>query len=131
MMRLRTCQRLARPVAGPVEQHNRGENNMTDDEVKNLPKTSVLLAREEFVAWIASRKEAGAKIDIGTAELKGWWELEGDPYSLSHWRPKEADWNNYEPPEAIHHISDSREPIPCFFVRGPQSRGWVWLGDLS
>ena len=85
---------------------------MTDDEVKNLPATSALLAREEFVAWIASRKEAGAKIDIGTAELKGWWESEGDPYALSQWRPKEADWNNYEPPRGY---------SPCIRFAGTDS----------
>jgi hypothetical protein len=76
------------------------------------------------------RQPQGSWRQNRTAELKGWWESEGDPYALSQWRPKEADWNNYEPPEAIHHISNSREQIPCFFVRGPQSRGWVWQGDL-
>ena len=91
---------------------------MTDDEVRNMPETSALLTKEEFAAWIASRKEAGAKIDIGTAELKGWLTPKGNPYE--RWAPKGAHRSSNDSPELCAH----------FFVRSPESRGWVWQGDL-
>jgi hypothetical protein len=53
---------------------------MIDSKIHDMPNTSQFMTRDEFVAWIASRKEAGAAIDIGTAELKGWWAPEGDAY---------------------------------------------------
>jgi hypothetical protein len=91
--------------------------DMTADEIQNMPMTSAPLTQEEFAAWIASRKEAGAKIDVTTAELKGWWTSEGDPYGLYRWAP-----------ECTHESGD--EQRPHYFVRNPQSRGWVWQGDL-
>jgi hypothetical protein len=91
---------------------------MTDDEVRDMPETSALLTEEEFAAWIVSREEAGAKIDIGTAELKGWLTRKGDPYE--RWAPKGACRSSNDSPELCVH----------FFVRCPESRGWVWQGDL-
>jgi hypothetical protein len=93
---------------------------MTEDEIQNMPNASDLMSKEEFAAWIAGRKEVGAKIDIGTAKLQGWWAPEGDPYAFSWWAPKGVN-RNYD---------DSPEAHPYFFVRDPESRGWVWQGDL-
>lgn len=93
---------------------------MSDGVIRNMPTNSGLLTQEEFTAWIASRKEAGAKIDIGSAELKGWWAPEGDPYAFGCWKP----------PGAQRHYNDLIERSPHFFVRDPKSRGWVWQGDL-
>jgi hypothetical protein len=90
---------------------------MTDDEIQNMPMARTLPTQEEFAAWIASRKEAGAKIDVNTAELKGWWGSEGDPYEACRWAPEHAHQSGHE-------------VRPHFFVRNPQSRGWVWQGDL-
>jgi hypothetical protein len=108
----------ARPL--PLTDMTEERTTMTNDKIQNMPKTSSLMLRAEFVAWIASRKEAGATIDVETAELKGWWAPKGDPYALSWWRPKGADRN----------YNDAPEETPHFFVRYPHSRGWVWQGDL-
>jgi hypothetical protein len=94
---------------------------MGDDEIKNMPTNSRLLTQQEIKAWIASRKEAGAKIDIGSAELNGWRPPVDDPYDVGRRKP----W------DAQRHYNESIEEMPHFFVRGPQSRGWVWQGDLS
>ncbi len=92
---------------------------MTEDEIQNMPMVRSLPTQEEFAAWIASRKEAGAKIDVNTAELKGWWTPEGAPYEVCRWAPEGAHQNGHKP-----------EVRPHFFVRDPQSRGWIWQGDL-
>ena len=52
----------------------KGESTMTDDKLENMPRTSRLMTKVEFAAWIATRKEVAAVIDIATAELDGWWE---------------------------------------------------------
>ena len=44
-----------------------------------MPFTSDQLTREQFEAWLASRKEAGRVIDIETCELLG-GRLHCDPY---------------------------------------------------
>jgi hypothetical protein len=97
------------------------EEKMTkvDDDIRKMPETSRLMTLEEFAVWIASRKRAGAAIDIETAELKGWWSPEGDPYGLSLRALEEAP--SYE---------NSPKLSPHYFVRDPRSRGWVWQGDL-
>jgi hypothetical protein len=74
------------------------------------------MTQEEFVAWVASRKDAGTSIDIETAELNGWRVPEGDPYA--EWTPRRECQSNQVPIK------------PQYFVRGPDSRGWVWQGDL-
>jgi hypothetical protein len=100
----------------------KGESTMTDDKLENMPRTSRLMTKVEFAAWIATRKEVAAVIDIATAELDGWWELEGDPYGFDTWYPEGAP-----SPEFDH---EGREHGPCFFVRSPESRGWISQFDL-
>jgi hypothetical protein len=79
------------------------------------------MTQEEFAAWVASRKDAGRSIDIATADLEGWsWVSESDPYAK--WRP------------ALECRSDDADDDadfgPHYFVRGPDSCGWVWQSDL-
>jgi hypothetical protein len=97
------------------ERHTEERMAMTDDEIQEMPKTRNLMSKKEFAAWIAIRAEAGAKIDVEAAELGGWWAPEGDPYDLTNWGRK-----------------GSRLGLPqeYFFVRDPESRGWIWQGDL-
>jgi len=90
------------------------------DNLHDMPHTARSMTREEFVNWIATRKEAGAAIKIDAAELKGWWSPVSDPYELSLWTPE-----GLEPSR-----NDSPEVIPHFFLRDPETRGWIWQGDL-
>jgi hypothetical protein len=55
---------------------------MTDDEVARMPWLRGLMTREELVAWLASRKEAGRAIDIETCELGKWPADDCDPYGI-------------------------------------------------
>jgi hypothetical protein len=83
---------------------------MTVDELNDLPRKAKLMETEEFASYIAARKEAGRLINIESAELKGWWCFEGDPYGLHSW--------------------SSGEVSPHYFVRDAESRGWVWQNGL-
>jgi hypothetical protein len=85
---------------------------MTTDELNDLPNRSELMNKDDLLAWIATRKGAGASVNVETAELKGWWCAEGDPYDLvSSAEPQELGLQ--------------------FFVRDAESRGWVWQYDLG
>jgi hypothetical protein len=75
-----------------------GENMMTDDE-RN--------------AWLASRKEAGLKIDPETAEVEWTYAETLDPYGVYPELPEEY-WQV------------GRE----YFARSPGSDVWVSFGDL-
>jgi hypothetical protein len=77
--------------------------------------TAASMTQEEFAAWVASRKDAGAAIDIETAELNGLWVPQSDPYA--EWAPARE-------------CQDNEDIKPHYFVRGPDSGGWVWQGDL-
>jgi hypothetical protein len=74
-----------------------GENMMTDDE-RN--------------AWLASRKEAGLKIDPETAEVEWTYAQTLDPYGVYPLLPEE--------------YCVGRE----YFARSPGDDVWVWFGDL-
>ena len=74
-----------------------GENMMTDDE-RN--------------AWLASRKEAGLKIDPETAEVEWIYAQTLDPYGVYPLLPEE--------------YCVGRE----YFARSPGDDVWVWFGDL-
>ena len=39
---------------------------MTEDEISRMPSTCGLMPLEEFQRWVASREEAGSKVDIET-----------------------------------------------------------------
>lgn len=76
------------------------------------------LTDDECREWLASRKEAGRKIDVATCEFS-WWRVNfPDPYNV---------------------LKRLGEPLPgdcdgClvkdYFVRSPESRGWIVLSDL-
>jgi hypothetical protein len=87
---------------------------ITHDEIQRMPWTRDLMAPQEFQQWLASRKDAGARVDIETCELGHWAAYDCDPYGA---RP--------DLPEEMQQIGTNR------FVRSPESRGWVWEGDLS
>ena len=87
---------------------------VTDDEMHVMPWTHDLMTLEEFEQWVASRPEAGRAIDIETCELGRWAALELDPYGIREARGEEP----------YPQVGTNR------FVRSPESRGWVWEGDL-
>jgi hypothetical protein len=71
----------ARLIAGyRISGIERGESAMTPDELNDMPHNARLMKKKDFPAWIATRKEAGASINVETAEV--WWSPEGDPYQL-------------------------------------------------
>jgi hypothetical protein len=85
-----------------------------DDVLSRMPWTRDQLTREQFDAWLASRKEAGRVIDIETCEL-GWWGCcLNDPYEARPDAPNKEYWewgrNSY--------------------VRSAESRGWICEDDL-
>jgi hypothetical protein len=97
-----------RPDAGNRE----GENNMDTNK-----DTNAAITMDEFRDWVASRKAAAATIDIETCEL-GWWYGEVlDPYDLL--------LAQGELPEEVRQIGRN------YFVRSPDSGGWVNEHDLS
>ena len=63
-----------------------------------------LMTLEEFQQWVASREEAGLKIDIETCELGWWYGYDCDPYGA---RP--------DLPEEMQQVGRNR------FVRSPES----------
>jgi hypothetical protein len=65
---------------------------------------------------VASRKEAGRKIDIETCELGRWFAQDADPYGL---RQAKGQF-----PEAMDQIGRHH------FVRSTESAGWVCEDDL-
>jgi hypothetical protein len=77
------------------------------------------LTDEECREWLASREEAGRKIEIAACEIGRWHVNFPDPYNV---------------------LKRLGEPLPedcgdgCvvkdWFVRSPESRGWVVLSDL-
>ena len=71
---------------------------MTDDERK---------------VWLASRKEAGLKIDPETAEVDWTYAQTLDPYGVYPELPEECQQIGRE-----------------YFARAPGSDVWVWFGDL-
>jgi hypothetical protein len=86
---------------------------MMDVEIDRMPWTRDLMTSEEMQQWVASREEAGLKIDIETCELGCWYAYDCDPYGA---RP--------DLPEEMKQIGTNR------FVRSAESRGWVCEDDL-
>jgi len=87
---------------------------ISEDEMQCMPWTRDLMTLEQFEQWIASREEAGSAIDIETCELGRWAALDTDPYGIRTPRGEEP----YEQIGTNH------------WVRSPESRGWIWEGDL-
>jgi len=88
-------------------------SKMTPDEISRLPWTRDLMTDDEFQHWVSTRKEAGRAIDIETCELGRWAAYDADPYGAQP-----------DLPEEMKQVGTNR------FVRSPESRGWVWEGDL-
>jgi hypothetical protein len=87
---------------------------ITDDEMTRMPWTRDGMTLAEFEQWVATREEAGRDIDIETCELGRWAALDMDPYGIMEARGEEP----------YPQVGTNR------FVRSPESRGWVWEGDL-
>jgi hypothetical protein len=87
---------------------------ITDDERTRMPWTRDSMTVAEFEQWVATREEAGRDIDIETCELGRWFALDMDPYGIREARGEEP----------YPQVGTNR------FVRSPESRGWVWEGDL-
>ena len=79
-----------------------------------MPWSHDEMTLDQFEAWVASRQEAGRSIAIETCELGRWFVFDSDPYGF-----KTASGRAVYP-----QISKDR------FVRDPDSRGWIWEGDL-
>jgi hypothetical protein len=105
-----------------IEECNRFVREMrahysSGEKMQIMPWSRDQLSDDELRQWLASRKEAGNKIDIATCEI-GWWYAEGlDPYGI------------------YHALGEFNEKDSCIgrerFVRSPESNGWVSLHDLS
>jgi hypothetical protein len=95
---------------------------MTDEEINEMPwkREDQDLTLEEYEWWVASRKEAGLKIDIETCELGYWYTCYDDAYGL---REAKGDL-----PEAIK--QEAQLHGVNRFVRSRESRGWVCEDDL-
>jgi hypothetical protein len=93
--------------------------NILDDHfhpvIVHLPWARDQLTVDEFTAWVASREQAATTIDIATCELGRWAALDLDPYGLKELLGQDV----------YQQVGANR------FVRSPESRGWVWEGDLS
>jgi hypothetical protein len=101
------CKRFAREICAHYS---------TGEKMQIMPWSRDQLTIDELREWLESRKEAGSKIDIATCEI-GWWYGEAlDPYGIY----QELGEFNEE------HSCIGRE----YFVRSPESNGWVDIGDL-
>jgi hypothetical protein len=89
------------------------EHDGSGDKIHAMPWTRHLMTKEELAEWVASRTVAGRAIDIETCELGRWGAYDLDPYGVDP-----------DLPEELRQIGTNR------FVRSPESRGWVWEGDL-
>jgi hypothetical protein len=79
--------------------------------MQQMPWTQNLFTPEQTRQWVASRKEAGAAIDIETCELDRWHADDDDRYGVN--------------PDC-EMLSMGR----TYFVRSPTSNGWINEGHL-
>jgi hypothetical protein len=104
-------------VRGGFRAEQRRSYQISEDTLVHLLPWSHEEFTIEFLrAWLASRKEAGGAINIETCELGRWAANDCDPYGLRELFG--------ELPEEMMQVGTNR------FVRSPESRGWVWEGDL-
>jgi len=80
------------------------------------PETETTDTLEKFESWVASREEAGLKIDIETCEITWWWGLTSDPYGL---RQAKGDL-----------LDEEKQIQRLYFVRSPETQGWVCSYDF-
>jgi hypothetical protein len=79
---------------------------MTPKELNDMSLTARLMNGPELSAWVASRKEVGGAMEIETADLKGEWGFEEDPYNL-----------HFVMPDAFHRNHDDNQAATLYFVR--------------
>ena len=83
---------------------------MTNAELNAMPSISSLMTTDELFEWPASRKRAALAIDIESCELGQWKSCAADPYGV-------LDWS-------------SQDFGTRWFVRTPESRGWIAAVEL-
>jgi hypothetical protein len=83
---------------------------MTNAELNAMPWTASLMTTDELFEWLASRKGAARVIDIESCELGQWKSSAADPYGV---------------------LEMSLEDFGTkWFVRSPESRGWIAAANL-
>jgi hypothetical protein len=103
------CEDYARSV---IAHYSQGEHPHT------MPWSRNLMTDDELREWLASRKEAGAKIDIKTCEIGHWYaNANGDPYGIRDLLGEED------------HLEKGYTD-KFNWVRSPDSNGWICEGDL-
>ena len=93
------------------------ETKMDERDLQLMPWKRDLMTDDELRQWLASREEAGSKIDVETCEIGCWYAGSFDPYGI---REGLGDLS----PELDGYIDKFN------FVRSPESSGWVCEGDL-
>ena len=83
---------------------------MTNAELNAMPWTASLMTPDELFEWLASRKEAARAIDIKSCELDQWKSCAANPYGVLDWSSEDFGTK--------------------WFVRTPESRGWIAAVDL-
>ena len=88
------------------------ETKMDERDLQLMPWKRDLMTDDELRQWLASREEAGSKIDVETCEIGCWYAGSFDPYGV---REGLGDLS----PELDGYIDKFN------FVRSPESSGWV------
>ena len=83
---------------------------MTNAELHAMPWTASLMTTDELFEWLASRKGAARNIDIESCELGQWRSSAADPYGVLE--------------------MSSEDSSAKWFVRSPESCGWIAASDL-
>ena len=87
---------------------------MTHNEIiARLPWTREQMPKQEYLVWVASRKQAGEGINVETCEIGCWVAEYVYPYGT---RPENDEHDVYEG--------------KFNFVRSADSNGWVCESDL-
>lgn len=85
------------------------------DDLHAMPWSRHHVTCDELQQWLESREEAGRLIDIETCELGRWYADVSDPYGIREMLGEET--------------------CGCvgafYFVRSPDSGGWVHADDLA
>jgi hypothetical protein len=86
------------------------------DKIDAMPWTRDERTNDELREWLASRREAGRKINVATCELGWWYANDLDPYDVL---------------KALGELPKDRWVVGGnHFVRTPESCGWVSEDDL-
>jgi hypothetical protein len=87
------------------------------DRLTAMPWTRDLVSNDELRQWLASRKDAAAKVDVKTCEIGSWYINDFDPYGIEQALGE-------LPPELKGYGGRG------WFVRSPDTNGWVSERDL-